>query len=108
MRESVRQAKIRQALMLTGKVCVNRNSVGFDHEKKIHYGFGVGSPDLMGWIIGSCRGVAWEIKTPTGRLSDEQKAYHKWFRGIGGFVMVARDEIEALAGLGRAIRGEFE
>jgi len=88
---------IRKALNDTGRVRVVRNSVGFDREHKSRYGLGVGSPDLVGALRGG-RAFGCEVKTPTGRLSPEQRAWwraaHAW--GIQGGVANSVDQALAL------------
>jgi len=94
---------IREALVATERVTLYRNSVGFDRERKIKYGNGLGSPDLMGWLRPSGRAIAFEVKTPIGRVSKEQKLWHGAARAGGCLVYVVRSVDEALAALAEAI-----
>ena len=50
---------------------VRRNNVGYDREKKMSYGLGVGSSDFIGWMPVSDRAVilAVEYKTPGVRTT---------------------------------------
>lgn len=74
-----------------------RNNVGFDRERRVQYGLGVGSPDLIGCLIPSGRMLAVEIKTPTGRVSPEQRAWHDAWRARGVLVWVLRSVDEAVS-----------
>lgn len=105
MSEAVLQAKIRQAINLDGRARLVRNSVGFDAERKVRYGLGVGSADLVGCLRGSGRLFALEVKTPEGRLSPEQLAWLGAVQRLGGFAAVVRSVPDALAALERALAG---
>lgn len=69
-------------------------------------GLCVGSSDLIGFksvvvtqeMVGKTVAIflAPEIKTKTGRVSDEQKAFQKMVNEHGGIAFVATDEIEAV------------
>lgn len=91
-----------------------RNTVGYTEEfsdktcekRGIRYGLGPGSPDLVGNLNG--RLFCLEVKTPTGRLKPEQKAWHAMHRANGAFVAVARSVEEARAALERARGGACE
>lgn len=84
-----------------------RNNVGFDRERRVHYGLGLGSPDLvgiqtvtvtpehLGQRLGVFLGV--EVKTPKGRVSDDQKRWHAVAAERGALVVVARSVDEALS-----------
>lgn len=107
MRESEIQAEIKKALALRGTP-VWRNAVGFDRATKVHYGIGLGSPDLVGILplvigpehVGRTLGVflGVEVKTPIGRLSQDQKRWHTVARDRGALVVVARSVEDALTG----------
>lgn len=62
---------------------------------RIAYGWGVGSPDLMG-ALGQ-RLIGLEVKTPTGRLSPEQVTFHAAMRRRGLLVETVRSPEEARA-----------
>lgn len=72
------------------------NPVGFDHEKKCHYGLFKGSADIIGCFRG--RFVGAELKTPIGRQSADQK---KWQASLeeraGGLYFLIRSEDDARA-----------
>ena len=79
-----------------------RNTVGFDREKKIHYGFGTGSSDLIGWtrvtvtpaMVGGPLAVftAVEVKVPGAHTAPDRLAAQTRFidavlrdGGLAGF-----------------------
>lgn len=102
-------AAIRKAVNCDGRARLVRNNVGFDAEKKVRYGLGVGSADLVGFLLdGSARLFCIEVKTPTGRLSPEQRAWIGAVRRNHGFAAVARSVPEAMAALERALAGACE
>jgi len=76
-----------------------RNNVGMLRDSRgvpVRYGLGVGSPDLVGLVIGSGQFLAVEIKTPVGRLSDEQKAWLATVQKMGGIARVIRSVDQAV------------
>jgi hypothetical protein len=95
MRESEIQSRIRQAINQTDKARVMRNSVGFDFDKRIRYGLGVGSPDLIG-VLRNGRVFALECKAKNGRLSTEQAAWWLAARQWGITGGVAKSVEDAL------------
>lgn len=99
MRETLLQAKIMAVLNHRDSPCrLWRNNVGVTPGTYIRYGLGVGSADLVGLVVATGQFLAAEIKTPKGRMSDEQKAWHKTVRLLGGQTHVLRsvEEAEAL------------
>lgn len=108
MTEATLLANIRQALNLDRRVRVVRNSVGFDSERKVRYGLGIGSADLVGLVIGSGRVFALEVKTSTGRLTKEQTLWLRALRSLGGFACEVRSVDAAMRAVGRAIDGASE
>jgi len=82
------------ALSKTQRVALWRNNVGYDGEHKVRYGLGVGSPDLVGIVDGRFLGL--EVKTATGRVSSEQRAWHEHARKHGALIHVVRTVEEAL------------
>ena len=64
---------------------------------KITFGGPAGSADLIGCYYGTPVGL--EIKTPTGRQSDVQRAWERAWSAVGGFYAVVRSPDEALAAL---------
>jgi hypothetical protein len=94
--------QIRDALLATGKILLWRHNTGKLADRGgrwVQFGLGVGGADLVGILRGSGRFVAWEIKTPTGKLGPEQKAWHNAVTQAGGAVFVARSVDEARAQL---------
>lgn len=72
-----------------------RNNVGFDDGRKIRYGLGRGSADLIG-IAHDGRFLGIEAKTPVGRLTPEQRAWLEVVERRGGIALVACSPEEAL------------
>ncbi len=102
MTETQLMMAIRDALLATGQVLLWRHNTGKLKDaggRWVAFGLGVGGADLVGVLRGSGRFVAWEIKTPTGRLSPEQKAWHYAVTQAGGVVFVARSVDEAVGQL---------
>jgi hypothetical protein len=73
---------------------------------RIAYGLGKGSADLVGFLFESGRFFAVEVKTPTGRLSKDQKNWINFVNKYGGYACVARSPDEALGHLQLALEGE--
>lgn len=67
-----------------------------DLQRGIRYGLGVGSPDLVGLIHGTGLFIGIEVKTPKGRLSEDQKCWIRRVSAIGGRVTVCRTVDEAV------------
>lgn len=96
MRESRIQDDIRIALGRIPSLCLWRNNCGFDGERKVRYGVGnPGGADLIGVYNG--RFVAVEIKTPTGKQTEEQRTFQRLVESKGGVYVVLRSVDEALA-----------
>ncbi len=73
---------------------------------RITYGLGVGSPDLVGALGG--RFIGLELKSDTGRLSDEQVQWHTAARRRGVAVFEVRSVEDAVAALERCRKGGVE
>lgn len=80
-----------------------RNNVGlaiYPDGSRVQYGLCPGSADLVGWrtvritadMVGQdiAQFVGIEVKTPTGRLSKEQRNWLDRLKQAGGLVIVAR------------------
>lgn len=96
---------IRTAVCKTRLAVVYRNNVGFDVQRKMKFGLGIGSADLVGMLIGGWnagRVLAYEVKTPEGRLSKEQIAWIQAVNKRGGFAYCVRSVDEALEKLKEA------
>ena len=107
MLESKLQHDIFAALgALPGVVCW-RNNVGVasQGERSVAYGVGgKGAPDLLVEVQrGSWWVAVWlEVKTETGRVRPEQKAWHDAARRMGRHVFVVRsvqDAVEVVEGI---------
>jgi VRR-NUC domain len=98
---------VQEALRAEPDLVLWRNSVGVtEHDgRRVTYGLALGSSDLIG-ILGSCgRFLAFEVKAPTGRLTEHQVRFLERVRQLGGFACVVRSVEEARAALGRAREG---
>lgn len=77
-------------------VCLFRNNVGVLQDrngKHVRYGLCVGSADLIGLFSGIF--IAAEIKTSTGRQTDEQRRFEDLIVGKGGEYVVLRSVEDA-------------
>lgn len=107
MRESDIQRDILDYLAKRRIFHYRQNTGGWKNEQGHFYRFGSkGSPDIVCIIQG--RYVGLEVKTPKGKLSDDQVAFHQNAMAAGGIVFTVRslDEAieaveDALARLGR-------
>lgn len=97
----------RSAVMNTRKqIWVNPGDVIIENGRFFHAGLCVGSSDLIGFksvtvtqeMVGTKIAIflAPEIKTGTGRPSDEQKAFIKMVNDFGGIAYFATNEVEAV------------
>lgn len=99
---------VRAALVRSERVTIWRNNSGFDRDRKVRFGLGIGSADLVGLVHGTGRFVGVEVKTPSGRLSPEQRLWGDVVERHGGLYVVARSVDDALAALDRAAGGATE
>jgi hypothetical protein len=101
MTESQLQDAIRLELGRDPDLALWRNNVGMAWMRNgAPVRFGVGGPgaaDLIGLYAG--RFVAIEIKTPTGRLSPEQRTFQQLVERKGGIYVVLRSVDDARAWL---------
>jgi hypothetical protein len=99
---------LREILELSrGPVRLFRNNVGFDAGNKVRYGLKPGSSDLIGWRtieitehhIGRKVAVfaAIEVKTPTGKVKEEQQRFVDYVDECGGISGICRSVEEAKA-----------
>jgi hypothetical protein len=103
------QDAIRLALRDVPGLALWRNNVGValhPDGRRVVYGLAPGSADLVGLVDG--RFIALEVKTATGRVRPEQKAWLSCVRAFGGFAAVVRSTSDAVAAVERARRGERE
>lgn len=73
---------------------------------QLRYGLAPGSPDLVGWLPVVIRPehvgkkiaifVGLEVKTPTGRVRDDQKSFLSVLDADGGICGIVRSEEDAL------------
>ena len=71
---------------------VFRNNVGMAWDKRgipIRFGLTVGSADLIG-MTKTGRFLSIEVKTTTGRVTDEQHAWASMVNAMGGLAIIAR------------------
>jgi len=109
--ETILQTAIRQALGLERDLTMWRNNVGqvrTGHGSYVRYGLAVGSSDLIGILAPLGKFVALEVKTPNGRLDQEQRLYLELVRSRGGFATVVRSVADARAAIERARGGSSE
>lgn len=74
----------------------NTGSLPNPHGGRISFGL-VGSPDILGCYYGRFVGI--EVKTPTGRQSDQQRKFQAALTRSGGVYIVARSADDALTAL---------
>lgn len=111
MKETLIQQEIRAALNQRSECRLFRNNTGQLRNEAggyVRFGLAVGSADLVGVLKPWGRFFALEIKTPSGRLTVQQKEWARTIRDFGGFVACVRSVDEALAALERAAAGEKE
>lgn len=99
--ETALMLAIWDALLATGRVLLWRNNVGAARVRDYHvaFGFGLGSPDLVGILRGPGTLFAVEVKVPGESPEPAQLAWHRAARAAGAIVIVAHSVDEALAGL---------
>lgn len=90
MTERTLMRQIWADLTKTGRVTLWRNNTGVDLERGVRYGVGAGGADLVGFVRGTGRFFALEVKTPTGRVSPDQKTWIAHVNDHGGFAAVVR------------------
>jgi hypothetical protein len=105
MSETAIQKAIRVAVNASGRAIVWRNNTGVDVARGVRYGLGNGSADLVGMLVPSGRFLALEVKTPVGRLSNEQILWIDVVRKRGGAAYCVRSVAEALEAVDHALRG---
>lgn len=100
-RESSALHAIRAALAERPDVLIHRNNTGVDLARGVRYGLGVGSADLVGCVTvcGVAVALHVEVKSPTGRLSREQRLQAEALRARGAIAFVATSPEDALSNL---------
>lgn len=97
MTESQLQDAIRLALGRDPGVLLFRNNIGHAVMHGNRVTFGVGGPggaDLIGILDG--KPLAIEVKSPTGRQSEEQKRFEHLWLARGGIYLMPRSVEQAL------------
>ena len=108
----VTEQQIQQQIRLTcsrGSVRLHRNNTGTLRDangRPVQFGLAKGSADLIGWttrtitpdMVGQRVAVftSIEVKTPTGRVSPEQRQWLEAVQAAGGIAGVARSVEDAL------------
>jgi hypothetical protein len=92
--------EIRIAVGCLPGVIVWNNPVGFDDERKIHYGLAKGASDLI--LIVDGRFTVFEVKQIGAYPTKEQRQWMEQIRKVGGFASVVRSGAEAVEAVGRA------
>ena len=104
------QQRIRLALGTLAELRIFRNQVGSLPDPKtgrpVQFGLARGSADLIGWrtvtitpdMVGTQLAVftSIEVKTPTGRLTPQQRSWLEAVDRAGGIAGVARSVADAL------------
>jgi hypothetical protein len=109
MNEKALMVAIHETVALSRKATLFRNNVGVANMNggaRVAYGLGVGSPDLVGYIHGSARLFALEVKAPGGRIRPEQRCWIRAANDGGGYCAFCYSPQEALYHLAKAIAGE--
>lgn len=100
MSETAIQKAIRVAVNASGRAIVWRNNTGVDVARGVRYGLGNGSADLVGMLVPSGRFLALEVKTPIGRLREDQRLWLDVVRKRGGVAACVRSVADAMAVIG--------
>ena len=67
-----------------------RNNTGQDRVTRVRYGLCVGSSDLVGVRRADGKFIALEVKSSTGRTTEEQRMFLRLVFGAGGIAGVVR------------------
>lgn len=102
VRESIEVALSRQGLV---RVRLNAQYSGPARGGYTRAGLGTGTADLIGYVLGSGRYFAIEVKTSTGKVSDEQREWLAQTNREGGYAAVVRGPEEACAHARKAADG---
>jgi hypothetical protein len=99
MSETQLMTAIRDACLATGRCRLFRNNSGKLPDRNgrwITYGLGLGSPDLVGFLVPSGRFLGLEVKVPGKKPTPEQVAWHRAASEAGALVAVVTSVAEAL------------
>lgn len=96
MNETELMNAIRATLNRMPGVRFFRNNVGLARTEHgaIVYGLGRGSGDLIGLVNG--RFVSLEVKTPQGRVQDDQLLWANAIKELGGYAAIVRSVKQAV------------
>ena len=103
MKESEIQQPILEYLKYRGIFHYRQNTGAFKRDDGHFYRFGTaGSPDIVCVIKG--RYVGLEVKTPKGKLNDNQVEFHRQLMKAGGIVFTVRSLDEAVEAIEDAMK----
>jgi hypothetical protein len=102
VRQSIEIALNRQGLV---RVFLNAQYSGPARGGYTRAGLGTGTADLIGYVLGSGRFFALEVKTGKGVVSPEQTAWLAQTNREGGYAAVVRGPEEACAHARKAAEG---
>jgi hypothetical protein len=102
VRQAIEIALNRQGLV---RVFLNAQYSGPARGGYTRAGLGTGTADLVGYVLGSGRFFALEVKTLVGKVSDEQREWLAQTTREGGYAAIARSPEEACAHARKAAEG---
>jgi hypothetical protein len=102
VRQSIEIALNKQGLV---RVFLNAQYSGPARGGYTRAGLGTGTADLVGYVLGTGRFFAQEVKKENGRVSDEQQAWIDMVNREGGYAAIARSPEEAVRHAKRASEG---
>jgi hypothetical protein len=102
VRQSIEIALNRQGLV---RVFLNAQYSGPARGGYTRAGLGTGTADLVGYVLGSGRFFALEVKTLVGKVSDAQREWLSQTNREGGYATVVRTPEEACRHAKRAAEG---
>lgn len=80
---------------------MNTGALPDQHGRLIRFGV-PGMADIIGLLRPSGRFLAIEVKTPTGRQSEQQRSFQRMVEAAGGLYVLARSVEEAVQAVTRA------
>lgn len=104
--ETAIQTAILEAVNASGLATLWRNSTGFDAQHRVKYGLCRGSADLIG-ITARGQFVAFEVKTPTGRATTEQRLFLALVARNGGLARIVRSVEDAMVAIREALKEQI-
>ena len=78
-------------LRLRGVVCWQQNVGAIRRGTHLYRVAPAGTPDVLGYLPPTGRGIAVECKTGSGKANKDQVAWHERARAAGVLVLVVRD-----------------